>query len=173
MRTSWTENNPSRRFRGCRFYGRLDACDYFSWVDPPPHLRYKNIINGLLRKANNNGNVEIKMRRLVKLHQIVMGVFSSPIQKKFASHFKFSIKGQEQSLCERNKVGNRGETGTNTAQRRNQNSEGTRTATEARQSVAKTATEARKWWVAGEWISRAPKWEGFWIGERERGGRPK
>ncbi|KAL2548761.1 uncharacterized protein Fot_10291 [Forsythia ovata] len=74
-RTSWTENNPGRRFRGCRFYGRPDACDYFSWVDPPPHPRYKSIINGLLRKANNGGNVEIKMRRLLKLHQIVIGVF--------------------------------------------------------------------------------------------------
>ncbi|KAL2483396.1 uncharacterized protein Fot_44840 [Forsythia ovata] len=72
-RTSWTENNPNRRFRGCRFYGRPDACDYFSWVDPPPHPRYKNIINGLLRKANNNRNVE--MRRLLKLHQIVIEVF--------------------------------------------------------------------------------------------------
>ncbi|KAL2505672.1 Uncharacterized protein Adt_21293 [Abeliophyllum distichum] len=74
-RTSWTENNPGRRFRGCCFYGRPNACNYFSWVDPPPHPRYKNLINGLLRKANNNGNVEMKMRRMVKLYQIVMGVF--------------------------------------------------------------------------------------------------
>ncbi|KAL2486842.1 GRF-type domain-containing protein [Abeliophyllum distichum] len=74
-RTSWTENNPSRRFQGCRFYGRSDSCDYFSWVDPPPHPRYKLVINGLLRKANNNRNGEMKMQRLVKLHQIVLGVF--------------------------------------------------------------------------------------------------
>ncbi|KAL2522755.1 uncharacterized protein Fot_26678 [Forsythia ovata] len=74
-RTSWTENNPGRRFRGCRFYGRPDACDYFSWMDPPPHPRYKTVINELLRKANNNENREMKMRRSVKLHHIALGVF--------------------------------------------------------------------------------------------------
>ncbi|KAL2545871.1 uncharacterized protein Fot_15104 [Forsythia ovata] len=74
IKTSWTENNPSRRFRGCTFYGRPDACDYFSWVDPPPHPRYKVVINGLLRKATNNGNGEMKMRRLVKMYKIALGV---------------------------------------------------------------------------------------------------
>ncbi|KAL2559032.1 uncharacterized protein Fot_03771 [Forsythia ovata] len=68
-RTSWTENNPSRRFRGCTFYGRLDACNYFSWWIHLPILRYKVVINGLLRKATNNGNGEMKM------HQIALGVF--------------------------------------------------------------------------------------------------
>ncbi|KAL2472505.1 GRF-type domain-containing protein [Abeliophyllum distichum] len=85
-RTSWTENNTGRRFRGCRFYGRADACDYFSWVDPPLHPRYKNIINGLLRKANNNDNMEIEMRRLLKLHQIIIGVF---IIMAIIAHYAF------------------------------------------------------------------------------------
>ncbi|KAL2547593.1 GRF-type domain-containing protein [Forsythia ovata] len=49
MRTAWTENNPGRRFLGCSYYGRQDACDYFKWVDPPLlHPRYKSVINGLL-----------------------------------------------------------------------------------------------------------------------------
>ncbi|KAL2558081.1 uncharacterized protein Fot_02820 [Forsythia ovata] len=74
-RTSWTENNQGRRFRGCRFYGRPDACDYFSWMDPSLHPRYMIVINGFLRKANNNENGKMKMRRLVKLHQIALGVF--------------------------------------------------------------------------------------------------
>ncbi|KAL2558235.1 uncharacterized protein Fot_02974 [Forsythia ovata] len=73
-RTSWTENNPSKRFRGCTFYRRPDACDYFFWMDPLPHPRYKVVINGLLRKATNNGNGKIKMRRLVKMHQIALGM---------------------------------------------------------------------------------------------------
>ncbi|KAL2510025.1 uncharacterized protein Fot_33672 [Forsythia ovata] len=73
-RTSWMENNLGRRFQGCIFDRRPDACDYFSWVDPPPHPRYKVVINGLLRKATNNGNGEMKMRRLVKMHQIALGV---------------------------------------------------------------------------------------------------
>ncbi|KAL2467153.1 GRF-type domain-containing protein [Abeliophyllum distichum] len=74
-RTSWIANNPGRRFQGCSFYGRPAACDYFSWVDPPPHPWYKAIINGLLRKANNKGNDEQKLRRMVKCYQIALGVF--------------------------------------------------------------------------------------------------
>ncbi|KAL2462020.1 GRF-type domain-containing protein [Abeliophyllum distichum] len=74
-KTSWMVNNSGRRFRGCRFYEPPNACDYFSWVNPPPHPRYKVVINGLLRKATNNGNGEMKMRRLVKLHQIALVVF--------------------------------------------------------------------------------------------------
>ncbi|KAL2559873.1 GRF-type domain-containing protein [Forsythia ovata] len=52
MKTSWTEGNPGRRFWGCRFYGKSQACNFFDWADPPPHDRYKCIINGLLRKKN-------------------------------------------------------------------------------------------------------------------------
>ncbi|KAL2559507.1 uncharacterized protein Fot_04246 [Forsythia ovata] len=52
LKTSWTEANPGRRFRGCKFYGRPDACDFFSWLDPPAHLRYKSVINGLLRNKS-------------------------------------------------------------------------------------------------------------------------
>ncbi|KAL2544280.1 uncharacterized protein Fot_13513 [Forsythia ovata] len=74
-RTSWTEKNPGRRFRDCSFYGRPVSCDYFSWVDLPPYPRYKAIINGLLRKGNNKGNEEQKIRRLVKFHRIALGVF--------------------------------------------------------------------------------------------------
>ncbi|KAL2458635.1 uncharacterized protein Fot_55665 [Forsythia ovata] len=73
-RTSWTANNPGRRFRGCSYYGRMDVCNYFSWVDPPPHPRYKAIINGLLRKDNSKRNDEQKLRRLVKCHQIAIGM---------------------------------------------------------------------------------------------------
>ncbi|KAL2546002.1 uncharacterized protein Fot_15235 [Forsythia ovata] len=83
-RTSWTKNNPSRRFQGCTLYGRLDPCDYFSWIDPPPHPRYKIVINGLLRKSNNNENGKMKTRRLVKLNQIALGciVLSVLIHKR-------------------------------------------------------------------------------------------
>ncbi|KAL2457763.1 uncharacterized protein Fot_56100 [Forsythia ovata] len=75
IKTSWTENNPGMKFQGCNFYGRPDTCNYFSWIDPSPYPRYKKLINGLLRKANSNGNEEHKLRRLVKYHQIALGVF--------------------------------------------------------------------------------------------------
>ncbi|KAL2483382.1 uncharacterized protein Fot_44826 [Forsythia ovata] len=74
-RTSLTANNPGQRFRSCSFYGQPDAWDYFSWVDPPPHPRYKAIINKLLRKDNSKRNDEQQLRRLVKCYQIALEVF--------------------------------------------------------------------------------------------------
>ncbi|KAL2501107.1 GRF-type domain-containing protein [Forsythia ovata] len=45
-RTAWTENNSGRKFLGCSYYGRPDACDYFKWVDPPLlHPRYKSLVD--------------------------------------------------------------------------------------------------------------------------------
>ncbi|KAL2530730.1 uncharacterized protein Fot_23331 [Forsythia ovata] len=74
MRTSWTENNPSRRFLGCSFYGRPDACDYFKWVDPIVHLPYKSVINGLLRNANHKDSLENKMQRNLMYYRILLAM---------------------------------------------------------------------------------------------------
>ncbi|GER45281.1 GRF zinc finger containing protein [Striga asiatica] len=49
--TSWTSENPGRRFRSCSEYEN-GGCDFFSWVDPPMCNRSKQIIPGLLRKSN-------------------------------------------------------------------------------------------------------------------------
>ncbi|KAL2500855.1 uncharacterized protein Fot_34703 [Forsythia ovata] len=74
-RTSWTENNPGRRFLGCSFYGRPDACDYFKWVDTPLlHPRYKSVINGLLKNANREAVLENKWQRMVLYHRIVLAM---------------------------------------------------------------------------------------------------
>ncbi|GER40470.1 GRF zinc finger containing protein [Striga asiatica] len=54
IRTSWTSENPGRRFRSCIEYegeGNPE-CDFFSWVDPPMCRRSTEIIPGLLRKSN-------------------------------------------------------------------------------------------------------------------------
>ncbi|KAL2553937.1 uncharacterized protein Fot_07556 [Forsythia ovata] len=74
MRTAWTENNPGRRFLGCSFYGRPDACDYFKWVDPIVHPRYKSVINGLLRKANKKDALEKKLYRNLMYHRILLAL---------------------------------------------------------------------------------------------------
>ncbi|KAL2529201.1 uncharacterized protein Fot_21802 [Forsythia ovata] len=74
MRTSWTENNSGRRFLGCSFYRRPDACDYFKWVGPIVHPRYKSVINGLLKNANHNDALEKKLQRFFLYHRILLAM---------------------------------------------------------------------------------------------------
>ncbi|PIN20593.1 DNA-(apurinic or apyrimidinic site) lyase [Handroanthus impetiginosus] len=53
LKTSWTNNNPGRRFRTCSTRnerGGGNACQFFTWVDPPICARAGVIIPGLLRK---------------------------------------------------------------------------------------------------------------------------
>ncbi|KAK6163403.1 hypothetical protein DH2020_000267 [Rehmannia glutinosa] len=51
MRTSWTEDNPGRRFHACLSYNR-GGCKFFDWEDPPMCRRSKVIIPGLLKRLN-------------------------------------------------------------------------------------------------------------------------
>ncbi|KAL2517443.1 GRF-type domain-containing protein [Abeliophyllum distichum] len=73
MRT-WTEKNSGRRFLGCSFYGRPDACDYFKWVDLLVHPRYKSVINGLLKNANHKAALERKLHRKLIYHWILLAM---------------------------------------------------------------------------------------------------
>ncbi|XP_017225141.1 uncharacterized protein LOC108201361 [Daucus carota subsp. sativus] len=52
LKTSWTDNNPGRRFWSCRMYlrNKRKGCGYYRWHDPPVEGRSKNIIPDLLRK---------------------------------------------------------------------------------------------------------------------------
>ncbi|WMV42553.1 hypothetical protein MTR67_035938, partial [Solanum verrucosum] len=36
LKISWTNDNPGRRFLGCRHYGSLfqNPCKFFDWYDP-------------------------------------------------------------------------------------------------------------------------------------------
>ncbi|KAL2557910.1 uncharacterized protein Fot_02649 [Forsythia ovata] len=75
FRTAWTKNNLGKRFLGCSYYRRLDACDYFKWVDPPIlNPRYKSVINGMLRNANREAVLEKKWQRRVLYHRLVLGI---------------------------------------------------------------------------------------------------
>ncbi|KAK6148932.1 hypothetical protein DH2020_016457 [Rehmannia glutinosa] len=51
IRTSWTKQNPGRRFQSCLNYER-GGCRYFDWEDPPMCPRSRIIIPGLLKKLN-------------------------------------------------------------------------------------------------------------------------
>ncbi|WCJ18266.1 hypothetical protein M5689_000634 [Euphorbia peplus] len=51
VRTSWTNDNPGRRFYNCRNKGnRHGSCNYFLWIDDKLEDRPMSIVLGLLRK---------------------------------------------------------------------------------------------------------------------------
>ncbi|XP_027164737.1 uncharacterized protein LOC113764894 [Coffea eugenioides] len=66
--TAWTEANPSRRFHGCRNYGKRGACRFFLWYDPPIPQKMKNIMGALLRDLRSvereNAALLIEMNKL-------------------------------------------------------------------------------------------------------------
>ncbi|XP_057791580.1 uncharacterized protein LOC131008643 [Salvia miltiorrhiza] len=51
--TSWTEENPGRRFYRCRNW-KSKNCGYFDWIDEPITERAKEVINHL-----KNENVKL------------------------------------------------------------------------------------------------------------------
>ncbi|XP_057440257.1 uncharacterized protein LOC130732164 [Lotus japonicus] len=49
LRTSWTDENPGRRFYGCGLYqGRNRRCGFFQWHDREFNQREKKVIAWLL-----------------------------------------------------------------------------------------------------------------------------
>ncbi|KAL5138158.1 hypothetical protein HKD37_10G028407 [Glycine soja] len=57
--TSWTEENPGRRFYGCGLYKDIGTkgCNFFQWHDPVGNNRQKKIIVGLMKEVD-----ELKLR---------------------------------------------------------------------------------------------------------------
>ncbi|PON61596.1 Zinc finger, GRF-type [Parasponia andersonii] len=53
VRTSWTNENPRRRFKLCRKVRTYGGCGFFYWVDPKMYERSKRIIPGLLRRIRD------------------------------------------------------------------------------------------------------------------------
>ncbi|CAA0810360.1 zinc knuckle (CCHC-type) family protein [Striga hermonthica] len=51
VRTSWTYENPGRRFYSCN-YKKGGGCNFFCWVDGPMCTRSRQLIPGLLCKSN-------------------------------------------------------------------------------------------------------------------------
>ncbi|KAL3648770.1 hypothetical protein CASFOL_005173 [Castilleja foliolosa] len=50
--TSWTDDNPGRRFQACPNYKMPSCCGFFRWFDEEMCSRSKEVIPGLLRKTN-------------------------------------------------------------------------------------------------------------------------
>ncbi|XP_057769876.1 uncharacterized protein LOC130989795 [Salvia miltiorrhiza] len=55
--TSWTEDNPGRRFYGCRNW-KARHCGFFDWIDAPITERAKEVINDL--KSENLKLMKVK-----------------------------------------------------------------------------------------------------------------
>nr|GMD98078.1 DNA topoisomerase [Ipomoea batatas] len=62
--TSWTNQNPGRRYLVCSNEKGLKNCSFFEWFDPPMCSRSKMIIPGLLKRINKN---EQEIQRLTGL----------------------------------------------------------------------------------------------------------
>ena len=54
LKTSWSNDNPGRRFLGCKKYGLSSACRFFNWYDPPMNDHAKSMLRGLLKKNQNH-----------------------------------------------------------------------------------------------------------------------
>nr|GMC90672.1 uncharacterized protein LOC109193515 [Ipomoea batatas] len=54
VRTSWTDQNPGRRYWDCAYGRSVGGCGFVTWFDPPMCSRSKMIIPGLLRRINRN-----------------------------------------------------------------------------------------------------------------------
>ena len=50
--TSWTDDNPGRRFFGCSQYGKRSHCKFFEWYDPPICPRGAEVILDLRHNQN-------------------------------------------------------------------------------------------------------------------------
>jgi len=68
--TSWTDENPGRRFHGCGRYFVKRKCNFFRWYDPEVPDRQKKIIRALLRK---NDELKKKERSFV-IAIVVLGM---------------------------------------------------------------------------------------------------
>ena len=50
LKTSWSNQNPGRRFLGCKSYEFSSACRFFNWYDPPLIDHSRVVLFGLLKK---------------------------------------------------------------------------------------------------------------------------
>ncbi|KAB2010146.1 hypothetical protein ES319_D10G216700v1 [Gossypium barbadense] len=80
LNTSWSNDNPGRRFFGCKKFGSgfKKQCLFFSWFDPPLTPRSRIVLLGLLRKVRTLEDARRRERRtwfLVLVFVIVLFFF--------------------------------------------------------------------------------------------------
>ncbi|KAL3627283.1 hypothetical protein CASFOL_028646 [Castilleja foliolosa] len=75
--TSWTDDNPRRRFQACPNYKMPSCCGFFRWFDEEMCSRSKEVIPGLLRKTNK---LELLLANVLEKHSAVMEKHSAVIE---------------------------------------------------------------------------------------------
>ncbi|KAG8480253.1 hypothetical protein CXB51_024807 [Gossypium anomalum] len=78
LNTSWSNDNPGRRFFGCKEFGSAfrKPCRFFSWFDPPLTPCLRVVLWGLLKKVKSLEDARKKERRtwfLVPMAAVIYG----------------------------------------------------------------------------------------------------
>ncbi|KAH1098449.1 hypothetical protein J1N35_015370, partial [Gossypium stocksii] len=65
LNMSWSNDNPGRRFFGCKKFGSRfrKPCRFFSWFDPPLMPRSRFVVLGLLKKVRALEDARKRERR--------------------------------------------------------------------------------------------------------------
>ncbi|PHT34620.1 hypothetical protein CQW23_26420 [Capsicum baccatum] len=71
LKTSWSDNNPKRRFWSCPYYGS-NKCKFFLWRDGVVNERSKFIIPKLMKKVKDIN----EMLKIMKTKEELVGVYS-------------------------------------------------------------------------------------------------
>ncbi|XP_019155899.1 PREDICTED: uncharacterized protein LOC109181237 [Ipomoea nil] len=69
IRTSWTAENPGRRFWQCVGGNRKVGCGFIDWYDTPMCYRSKRIIPGLLKRINRQDEEIRKLNSKLRSEQ--------------------------------------------------------------------------------------------------------
>ncbi|PHU19654.1 hypothetical protein BC332_10805 [Capsicum chinense] len=71
LKTSWSDNNPKRRFWSCPYYGS-NKCNFFLWRDGVVDERSKFIIPKLVKKVKDMN----EMMKIMKMKEELVGAYS-------------------------------------------------------------------------------------------------
>ncbi|KAL3620991.1 hypothetical protein CASFOL_004638 [Castilleja foliolosa] len=82
--TSWTDDNPGRRFQACPNYKMPSCCGFFRWFDEEMCSRSKEVIPGLLRKTNKLELLLAAEQEKNKFVQVVLDRQANVLEKHSA-----------------------------------------------------------------------------------------
>ncbi|KAH1084398.1 hypothetical protein J1N35_024159 [Gossypium stocksii] len=77
LNMSWSNDNPGRRFFGCKKFGNgfRQLCRFFSWFDPPLTPRSRFVVLGLLKKLRSLEDARKRERRRWLLLLVIVTIF--------------------------------------------------------------------------------------------------